>query len=243
MFAPTTSIATTGLRQWPYQIIVPAGEEVGSLNSKGAIPLKAQFPGLIPEKPYCADWPENGVQIRSRDTALKKRHLQLNSPYVIRWLPFDIDRADAIIAHEDAYLPPPNFIAQNPETKHTLSAYCLKVPVQNFARSHSSPLHFVAAIERGLRRRLGADPNYAGVLAKNPLHPDWRVHWHDTPYTLGELESWLFERDLAFEPAVRERSGFGRNCTVFDEARGICYREILQFKRMVGRLRNGGSAV
>jgi hypothetical protein len=236
MLAPNGRTEATDLRQWPYQIIVPEGEEIASLGFKEPTPLKAQFPALIPEKPYCADWPENGLQIRGRKVALKKRHLQLNSPLMIRWLPFDMDRADAALAHEDAYLPPPNFIAENPENKHTLSAYCLKVPVHNFAGSRSSPPYFLAAIERGLRRRLGADPNYVGVVAKNPLHSDWRVRWHNDPYTLGDLGSWLFERDMAFEPTVREETGFGRNCTVFDEVRSACYREILQFKRDGGSL-------
>lgn len=234
MPAPTESAAVIALRQWPYQIIAPLAEGRAATSNAEPIPLKAQFPFLLPKRPYCTDWLENGVQIRNRKTAIQKRHLQLNSPQLIRWLPFDIDRSDAAFAHEDAYLPPPNFIAQNPGNGHTLSAYCLEVPVLNFASSRSSPLHYLAAVERGLRRRLGADPGYSGLLAKNPLHPDWRVRWHNKPYTLAGLESWLFERDMVVEWTAREQSGFGRNCTVFDEVRSGCYREILRFKREGG---------
>ena len=210
-------------------------KSAGALSELGeSTSLKVLFPSLIPDKPYCADWPEQGLQIRKRETALTKRHVQLNSPHIIRWLAFDIDRPGARFAHEDAYLPAPNFIAENPATKHILSAYCLNVPVQNSATSRTRPLHYLAAVQRGLLRRLGADRNYVGLLSKNPLHADWRVYWHNRPYTLGELESWLFERDLAVEFSVPEATGYGRNCTVFDEVRNRCYREIMPFKRKGG---------
>jgi hypothetical protein len=70
------------------------------------------------------------------------------------------------------------------------------------------------------------------LIAKNPLHPSWRVIWGaSAPYTLDDLESWLFETDMRPEPTVAEITGTGRNCTIFDDVRGVAYREILKFKR------------
>jgi hypothetical protein len=79
---------------------------------------------------------------------------------------------------------------------------------------------------------LGADRGYVGLIAKNPLHPHWRVEWRrEAPYTLPELADWLFDRDMAPDTSVKTTFGAGRNVTVFDELRAIAYREVLQFKR------------
>jgi hypothetical protein len=89
----------------------------------------------------------------------------------------DIDRSDAYFAHEDAYLPPPNVIALNPENGHGHSAILLATPVARHSASRLAPLRFFADVERGFARRLRADRRYTGLIAKNPLHADWRVEW------------------------------------------------------------------
>lgn len=194
------------------------------------------FPDLLPQKPYCADELEYGLVIRSRKSALKRRHIQLNTPNVFSWLHFDQDSAEGYFAADDGNLLAPTFIAENPENGHAHIAYLLKNPVSNFAASRSSPLHYLAAVERGMRRRLGADPNYTALIAKNPLHPDWRVEWQARqPYDLSELADWLWPRDTVPEPK-RERSGFGRNCDVFDDTRDFAYKNVIKFKRDVGSL-------
>src|SRR5262249_1073970 len=87
-------------------------------------------------------------------------------------------------------------------------------------------------VERGIARRLSADRRYTGLIAKNPLHADWRVEWRRAePYTLTELADWLFTRDLAPDLSPETTLGAGRNCTVFDELRKIAYQEVLSFKR------------
>ena len=69
------------------------------------------------------------------------------------------------------------------------------------------------------------------MIAKNPLHKDWRVEWRrDAPYTLVELADWLFPRDMEPEVEVERALGAGRNVTVFDELRAIAYREVREFK-------------
>lgn len=51
------------------------------------------------------------------------------------------------------------------------------------------PLAFLRAVQEGLRLALDADPCYAGVLTKNPLHPAWRtMHPSKMPcYSLADL--------------------------------------------------------
>jgi hypothetical protein len=197
--------------------------------------LRQAFPLLIPPKPYCADYLPGFLKIRSRRQALKRRLIQLNSNRVFAWLPFDIDRPGAYFAAEDANLPPPNYVAINPENGHSLTAYLLKDPVQNFAGSRQSPLHYMAAVERGMRHRLGADRGYTGTIAKNPLHTDWRVEWQaPQPYDLGYLASELSKDDMRSEFRREDETGLGRNCSVFDDAREWAYHNVLKFKREVG---------
>jgi hypothetical protein len=147
-------------------------------------------------------------------------------------MPHDIDRPDAYFAHDDANLPPPNVIAINPENGHAHSAILLANPVARHSASRVEPLRFFAAVERGFARRLGADRRYTGLIAKNPLHPDWRVEWRrEEPYTLPELADWLFQPDIAPDIGPEATHGAGRNCTIFEGLRRIAYREVRAFKR------------
>jgi hypothetical protein len=226
----------------PYQGNSPerVGGQYRQLNSVTAIIeragcLREAFPFLVPPKPYCADGVPGFLKIRSRPQALKRRLIQLNSNRVLTWLVFDIDRPEAYFAPDDANLPPPNYVAVNPENGHSHTAYLLKDPVQNFARSRQSPLHYMAAVERGMRRRLDADPGYTGTIAKNPLHVDWRVEWQARkPYDLDDLARELSKEDMRAEFRRPHEAGLGRNCSVFDDARDWAYRNILKFKRDVG---------
>lgn len=204
----------------PYQIIAP-----------GAAAQHARFEALIPIRPYCTDDPSSGVQIRSRKSALSRKHIQYNGPNAISWLAFDVDRPDARFAAEDAYLPPPTVFVGNPLNGHGHLAYLLDAPVWKGEMARSGPLRFAAAVQRGLRRRLYADPHYSGLITKNPLHPAWCTEWlAPDPYDLPTLESWLFERDMRLEPSLSAELGLGRNCHLFDELRHVAYHEVRRFK-------------
>ena len=193
--------------------------------------LRQVFPDLIPAKPYCCDDPRQGLEILSKPFALKKRHIQLDTPKLVRWLPFDIDRPDAYFAAEDANLPLPNYIAVNPENGHSLTAYVLAVPVRKFDGANQHPIEYLAAVQRGMRRRLEADPGYVGLIAKNPYHPHWRVDWQrPRPYELDELADALTKDDMRPEPR-RLTFGLGRNCAIFSDTRQWAYQNVLACKR------------
>lgn len=194
--------------------------------------LSQSFAQLIPTRPYCADNLADGLQIRKKAVALKKRHLQLNGPASFTWMIQDIDRPGAYLAHDDANLPPPNVIMVNRANGHAHSAYLMASPVARHNCARVEPLRFFATVERGVARRLEADRSYVGLIAKNPVHTDWMVEWlRDEPYTLHELEGHLFERDMRPDPTPETTWGAGRNVTVFDELRTIAYREVRAFKR------------
>ncbi|MCK2128267.1 replication initiation protein [Thauera aromatica] len=72
----------------------------------------------LPRRPYCTDNLSHGLIIRGQDIATTKSHLQLNPAALRHWLLFDIDVPLAALAWERANLPPPNWIAVNPDNSH-----------------------------------------------------------------------------------------------------------------------------
>lgn len=209
------------MRQWPYQIS----------HARGG--LRESFSELVPKWPYCVDHLKEGEGLRKRPkaVALTKRHLQFNPQSSITWMIHDYDRADSARAHQTAGLPEPNVLIVNPENQHSHAAYLLAAPVARHSASRVEPLRYYAAVERGIARRLGADRQYTGLIAKNPLHPGWIAEWRrDEPYSLGDLAAGLSKDEMRADFAPKSQSGAGRNVTAFDGLRGFAYREVLQFK-------------
>jgi hypothetical protein len=188
---------------------------------------------LLPARPWCADDPSTGLKVRPVAKALGFRHLQLNGPHAFRWLLFDVDRPGAYYADDDANLALANMVMVNRENGHGHLAYLLAVPVlkQDFS-GRKRPLDYLAAVERGMTNRMGADKHFSGLVVKNPIHPDWLVEFRRVePYTLDELDDTLFDYDKRFDSRPEVQWGAGRNVTVFDELRAVAYREVLNFKR------------
>lgn len=150
--------------------------------------LRQAFPELVPSRPFCANDFAEGIRIRPRGQALRHLHVQFNHPKFIRWLLLDLDRADAYFRDEDALLPAFNVLIRNPANGHAHAAYVLDVPVAAHDAARQKPLKLLAAVERGLVRRLAADRAYSGLLAKNPLHrigrssgaAKNRTHWKNS---------------------------------------------------------------
>jgi hypothetical protein len=207
-------------------------QETQSSNSQRTTDgLRQAFKDLIPNKPYYTNDIEHGVFIRPKLVAITKRLIQLNGPSTFQWIMHDIDRRGAYYAHEEANLPPPNFIATNPDNGHAHAAYLLATPVARHSAARVAPLRFYAAVELGTARRLDADRHYSGLIIKNPLHDHWGVEWRrQQPYTLQDLLDWLWKSDMAPERLV-PTTGAGRNVVIFDHVREVAYREVLKFKR------------
>ena len=226
----TLAISDNSLEQAGREGQHQSQQSSGKHHRSGA--LRETFPRLIPRRPYCADVLSNGLLIRTRSIALTYRHIQLNSPATLQWLIHDIDQPGAYFAHADANLPPPNVIMINPANGHAHSAYLLATPVACHSSARMKPLRFYAAVERGIARRLQADARYGGLIAKNPLHADWRVEWRrDEAYTLEELADDLYEQDMRPHPSADLAVGAGRNVTLFDELRLNAYREVCTYQR------------
>ena len=155
----------------------------------------------------------------AKSKALKHRLIQFNGPRYISYLVFDIDRPAAMLAWQDANLPRPTLIIENPRNTFAHYAYELATPVRLDNKRAANLAH---AIHKAMREALKADPDYRGNLTKNPFHQDWRAETHDHAYTLTDLAE-----DLDFDR--RARPAERRDIGDVSHSRNLTLREWLRF--------------
>jgi hypothetical protein len=187
----------------------------------GQLELFAEY---LPARPYCTD-ALGSLRILPAVQALKKRYIQPNTPWDLRWLVYDVDRETAYMDWWNTPLcPSPSIIVLNKKNGHGHFLYALTMPVYTQPEARQGPLRFAAAVDVALTVVLGADPGYAGLICKNPLHPSWwTTVWQEAPYDLD----WLAD-SLDMEPYQDKRRhlppiGLGRNCTLFEVTRRFAY--------------------
>lgn len=182
-----------------------------------------------PTKPYCSADLRYGVRIRSLATAARLPYIQANRPGVCAWLIFDIDRPKAALAWEEAGLPAPTWMTINPENGHAHLVWGLASPVTVSEQGSRKAVRYLQAIRCAFAELLGADPDYSGLITKNPAHESWRTWNTGKLYELGELEEYV---DLKGVKGSRVRytegmeAGFGRNVQLFNTLRKWAYQEI-----------------
>lgn len=183
------------------------------------------FAETLPKKPYCTDI-LGFLDIRPAMAAIKRRYIQPNSPTDLRWLVYDVDRPTAFYDWEDLHAPTPNIVVRNRENGHAHLLYGLEVPVYKQPSAQRKPLRYAAAIDVALTEKLEADPGYAGLLCKNPLHPSWDVStFQSSAYTLGWLAEYVDLTPFTDKRIHLPPVGLGRNCTIFDVTRRWAYRQ------------------
>jgi hypothetical protein len=187
--------------------------------------FKQDFYEKLPHKPYCSDDLGHGVIIRPKKTAIQKPYIQHNPPCLITSLVFDIDRSDAYFAWSDANLPTPTWIAKNRLNGHAHVGYMLATPVCTTHRARQNVIEYLAKIEQAYSLALGADRGYTGLITKNPCHSTWENHIFDVqPHELGYLADFVDLKELKTD--LKEVSGLGRNCAMFDTVRFWAYKAI-----------------
>lgn len=185
------------------------------------------FTNRIPYRPYCSNDLSTGLKVRSAKQALDCLHIQPNPPLQITWLVFDLDFEGAALAWEKRNVAPPSIIAINPENAHAHLFYGLITPVTVSDAGRHAPIRYAAALQAAYAAALQADLGYAGLIAKNPFHPGWRVIWVNHLYDLNELAEWL---TIPKRLPARDPIGLGRNCLLFDEIRAWAYRWVREYK-------------
>lgn len=196
-----------------------------------------------PTKPYCSNDLQHGLRIRARDAALRMRYFQLNPLSFCHALVFDIDRAGAAYAAQDANLPDPSVVIITPKNAHAHIWYLLDLPVATSDAARQKPLDYLAAIQRTYTRVLGADAAYSGVITKNPLSDAWlSLYSLNAPVRLYTLQQ-LHEDIGLLDPKHKkpdEAYGFGRNSILFDKLRKWSYAAV---RRHRGGLRRDSFAL
>lgn len=155
--------------------------------------------------------------------AAGKPYIAPNPPTHAYWLVFDLDHPNSFI-WEDAHLPPPNIIVQNP-SNHKSHLYYAITPVCVTDKARPRPIAYMEAIQRAMALELRADEAYTGRIAKNPLCSSWKVtELHGDEYSLGELADYLELQPKPFK-RVAANDG-GRNTTLFNHLRHWAYSEV-----------------
>ncbi|MHB9043090.1 replication initiation protein [Acidithiobacillus sp.] len=207
-----------------------AAKGFGTRNQRMPIsPEHRFFVEHLPYKPYCTNDLTTGLQVRPAQQALTHAYLQFNSPAMVWTLVQDIDHdvdRDYFMRHK---APKPNRVVKNPDNGHGHALYFLAAGVCRTDAGRLKPLRYLAAVESALCRQLEADPGFAGLVTKNPLHPSWEtLVVHDHQYSLAELAEPLDLKSAANEKSYRD-AGLGRNVTAFDAVRLWAYSAIRDF--------------
>jgi hypothetical protein len=133
---------------------------------------------------------------------------------------------------QDSCAAPPTLVVINPSNGHAHALYGLEQPIPRTDAARAKPLAYLAAIQEGMRRQLGADPGYSGYLVKTPGHTAWITESYGSFYSLGYLEEWCdLPRlaDMRRTAANQDYAGLGRNCTLFEHMRKAAYNDVRSF--------------
>lgn len=204
----------------------------------------------LPVWPLASDELWRGIYRTPRMQAMRRRYVEANPQAWSNLLVVDVDHPDAALRALSTIgsHPMPNAIVENPRNGHAHAVWALHEPVTRTEYAHRKPLAYAAAVTEGLRRAVGGDKGYSGLMTKNPMHVDWSPVWlQDTTYDLDTLRHDLGQH-MPPPGWTRTRRknpvGLGRNCSIFETARTWAYREVRHhFGDSPGLLRAIGSRV
>lgn len=194
----------------------------------------ALFSERLPFRPYCTDDLAAGLRVLPLQAALERRYIQYNPPAMINWLAFDIDRPYVGFESEWRTVAPPNIVVVNPKNQHSHYLYGIAAGVCTTNAGRDKPRRLLSAIDEGYRHALDADPGFSRLICKNPLSAHWVVQLlREDLYDLSELAEYV-DLDAADErirkTPKKQRSGVGRNCSMFDSLRAWAYRWVKDYQ-------------
>lgn len=180
-----------------------------------------------PERTVWAGDVKDGMKRMYGADALGRRFIQANPKAMVAALVVDIDRPGAVMdaLGRPREHPDPSWVVETPRGAHV--GWWLADPVTRTDAAHEKPLRYLARIQEGLIRSLGADPAYGGFITRNPVWPDLgpgEVLWGTAhSYELHELRTPSMPSQLP-RKLETTRSDLGRNCALFEHGRVEAYR-------------------
>ncbi|WP_334648251.1 replication initiation protein [Klebsiella pneumoniae] len=194
---------------------------------------RSDFINQIISRPFCTDdFKRDGIYRTNKRRALNSVYIEHNNDSFINSIVFDIDSDTAAIAWQDANIPKPNFITQNPDNGHAHLFYALSSPVCITENARRKPQKLLKSVIEGLTERLGADPCYTGKITKNPLNPRWRTFWNEQPrFELNYLCEFIDTNKRVKKEVRKSIVAEGRNTALFDTLRFYAYSIIFKYQK------------
>lgn len=194
---------------------------------------RSDFINQIISRPFCTDdFKRDGIYRTNKRRALNSVYIEHNNDSFINSIVFDIDSDTAAIAWQDANIPKPNFITQNPANGHAHLFYALSSPVCITENARRKPQKLLKSVIEGLTERLGADPCYTGKITKNPLNPRWRTFWNEQPrFELNYLCEFIDTNKRVKKEVRKSIVAEGRNTALFDSLRFYAYSIIFKYQK------------
>ncbi|EIR4307166.1 replication initiation protein [Salmonella enterica] len=194
---------------------------------------RSDFINQIISRPFCTDdFKRDGIYRTNKRRALNSVYIEHNNDSFINSIVFDIDSDTAAIAWQDADIPKPNFITQNPANGHAHLFYALSSPVCITENARRKPQKLLRGVIEGLTERLGADPCYTGKITKNPLNPRWRTFWNEQPrFELNYLCEFIDTNKRVKKEVRKSIVAEGRNTALFDSLRFYAYSIIFKYQK------------
>lgn len=194
---------------------------------------RSDFINQIISRPFCTDdFKRDGIYRTNKRRALNSVYIEHNNDSFINSIVFDIDSDTAAIAWQDANIPKPNFITQNPANGHAHLFYALSSPVCITENARRKPQKLLKGVIEGLTERLGANPCYTGKITKNPLNPRWRTFWNEQPrFELNYLCEFIDTNKRVKKEVRKSIVAEGRNTALFDSLRFYAYSIIFKYQK------------
>ena len=194
---------------------------------------RSDFINQIISRPFCTDdFKRDGIYRTNKRRALNSVYIEHNNDSFINSIVFDIDSDTAAIAWQDADIPKPNFITQNPANGHAHLFYALSSPVCITENARRKPQKLLRGVIEGLTERLGADPCYTGKITKNPLNPRWRTFWNEQPrFELNYLCEFIDTNKRVKKEVRKSIVAEGSNTALFDSLRFYAYSIIFKYQK------------
>lgn len=190
-----------------------------------------------PKRPYAADAYAWGIFRMSREQALTKKHIQVNSERITSIICLDIDKSNTfdIISSLPEQIQP-NVLVENPYNGHGHAMWLLAVPVTVSANGRFKPVEYLNAIRSSLTDLCQADRCYRGLICKNPIAQHWNSYcFTNHRYLLDELRDGLksvnaMHSDYKRVPNLGLIASLnGRNDTLFEYGRKWAYRAVRDY--------------
>lgn len=208
-----------------------AGPNRGQVTRRDASGLFVSHYKL--QRPLASDDYRRGVYRMPREEALTKRYIETNPKSLRYCIVLDIDHTDALVRAFRTGLPMPSWVSEAPTGK-AHAGYLLSNAFDTSDPNQQKACRLAARIEEGLRREIGADPGYSGLIMKNPVHEAWDTKWGaDALHTLARMAEDLgtsLPRETRTRKGYRgDVAGLGRNCLLFEETRIWAYSAVRRY--------------